>query len=50
MKTTKINMKKVGETNPFYTAKWTDASPEKTAEVFAIISQIGNNKTSRLSK
>lgn len=39
-KTTTINMKDVGDNNPFYTAVWTDVSPEEEKEVFAIIDQI----------
>ena len=44
MKTTTIDMKDVGDTNPFYTAVWTDASPEEEKEIFAIIDQIGKDR------
>ena len=48
MKTTTIDMSKVGDTNPFYTAVWTDVSPEEEKEIFAIIDQI--NKDRKQSK
>tara|TARA_R110002033_G_scaffold110866_1_gene156576 strand:- start:509 stop:658 length:150 start_codon:yes stop_codon:yes gene_type:complete len=44
MKITNINLKNVGESNPFYTAKWTDATPEKADEIFNVISRIGKSK------
>jgi hypothetical protein len=46
MKVTQINMKDVGEQNPFYTVKWSDASPEKASEIYSVISQIGKSKIS----
>ena len=46
MKTTTIDMKDVGDTNPFYTAVWTDVSPKEEKEIFAIIDQIGKDKAS----
>jgi len=45
MKITKINLGQVKEgKNPFYTAEWADASIEKKAQVFGILSKIGNSR------
>lgn len=46
MKITKINMKEVGKSNPFYSVEWRDATPEKAAEIFNVISRINKSKIS----
>ncbi len=48
MKVTSIKMKDVKEgANPFYTAQWSDATAEKKAEVFGIISKIQNSRITK---
>jgi len=48
MKTTTIDMSKVGDTNPFYTAVWTDVPLDEQKEIFDTIDQI--NKDRKQSK
>jgi len=45
MKITKISMSNVEKgVNPFYTAEWSDATPEKEAQVNQILSQINKSR------
>lgn len=45
MKITHISMKGVEKgVNPFYKAEWTEASVEKKAEVFGILSQFNKSR------
>ncbi|MFD0991033.1 hypothetical protein ACFQ1R_13070 [Mariniflexile jejuense] len=49
MKITKINMKNVGDKNPFYTVKWSDATPDKAAEIYSVIARISKSKISKVA-
>ena len=45
MKITHINLKDVEKgTNPFYSAKWTDASTKEKAEIYSIMSKFSDSR------